>query len=266
MFENLKKNIVRKAMQYTFDNLEKCTTPACFGDPAAMLTQWTPLKSGSANFQTHTLVSIQHHQMKFAPSVKNIFFSSAFFLFGIHIVTHLHTGVHAYKPLTALIGIIFICVGVLLFYFNFIPIVFDKQKGFFWKGWTQPDGIAGCKKIKCCVYLKKVHALQIISKQVKSSSSRGSFRYYFNYELNLVLKNSTRINVVYHGDKGKMLKESAKLAKFLDKPLWDASEKKIIDKYEFDKICTYIERYYYFLNRKEKIIFDRFKKHFNTEI
>ena len=43
------------------------------------------------------------------------------------------------------------------------------------------------------------------------------------YEINLILKDSSRVHVVQHGNKKRIRRDAAVLAEFPDKPLWDAS-------------------------------------------
>jgi len=65
--------------------------------------------------------------------------------------------------------------------------------------------------------LEDIHALQLISEYCGGND--GS---YYSYELNLVLENGKRINVVDHGNKNKLRKEANNLSAFLAKPVWDA--------------------------------------------
>ena len=44
-----------------------------------------------------------------------------------------------------------------------------------------------------------------------------------HYEINLILHDSSRLNVVHHGNKKRIRRDAATLAEFLGKPLWDAS-------------------------------------------
>ncbi len=62
-----------------------------------------------------------------------------------------------------------------------------------------------------------MHALQLISEYVSGKSS------YYSYELNLVLDDGSRINVVDHGNLAAIREDAGKLALFLAKPLWDAT-------------------------------------------
>ncbi|MGD9320846.1 MAG: hypothetical protein PVH99_12810, partial [Desulfobacteraceae bacterium] len=52
--------------------------------------------------------------------------------------------------------------------------------------------------------------------------SIGSKRSYYSYELNLVLRDSKRTNVMDHGDYEKLREDAQTLSQFLEKPVWDA--------------------------------------------
>ncbi len=66
--------------------------------------------------------------------------------------------------------------------------------------------------------LDDVHSVQIISEYCRSDKSS-----YYSYELNLVLNDGGRINVIDHGCIRTMREDFAALAKFLNKPVWDAA-------------------------------------------
>ncbi len=98
------------------------------------------------------------------------------------------------------------------------PIVFDKQSGYFWKGRKNPGEVYRPEAIKCWAELENIHALQLISEHCRSDKSS-----YYSYELNLVMKDSSRINVVDHGKHDKIRADAAALSEFLEKPVWDGS-------------------------------------------
>ena len=69
------------------------------------------------------------------------------------------------------------------------------------------------------VPLAEIYALQILKEYVQSD--KGG---YYSYEMNLVLADASRINVVDHGDVKRIRREAAMLAAVLDMiPVWDAS-------------------------------------------
>ena len=65
--------------------------------------------------------------------------------------------------------------------------------------------------------LDQVHAVQLIDERVRRS--KGG--YFISYELNLVFKNCSRINIVDHGSLGAIRQDSRMLSEFLRVPVWD---------------------------------------------
>jgi len=56
--------------------------PSGLNDPIAMQTQWTPVKSGGANFRTHKLVSIDPNRLEFKSTIGAKMFYLIFMLMG----------------------------------------------------------------------------------------------------------------------------------------------------------------------------------------
>lgn len=105
-----------------------------------------------------------------------------------------------------------------MFYRQMLPIVFDKQDGLFWKG-RKPDSVMLTQEATAkYARLEVVHALQIIAEYLTSKNGG-----YYSYELNLVLKDGNRINVVDHGNRKRLAEDAQVLADFLGVPVWDAT-------------------------------------------
>jgi hypothetical protein len=202
--------------------------PSGLNDPIAMQTEWTPAKGGGASFRTHYLVSVDPNRLEFKASLRSKAFCSVFILMGLMamIVFPLagsSSGSFSFSIemiMPALIGLVFVVVGGFLFYFGISPIVFDKYKASFWKGRKAPDEVSDRKEIKYFTELANIHALQIISEYCSGNKSS-----YYSYELNLVLKNGSRINVVDHGNLEKLREDAQTLSSFLGKPVWDSTIK-----------------------------------------
>lgn len=199
--------------------------PSRFRDPLAMETEWTPAVSGGASFGTHKLVKVGSDRMEFRATGGARLFSFAFILIGAGVmigflVAGMSTGGMAFNPgaiLPAGLGLVFICLGVYLLHQGTIPIVFDRRLGFFWKGREAPNEVVDWKNIKCCAKMDNIHALQLIFEYCRGNKSS-----YYSYELNLVLKDGRRINVVDHGNRNRLKEDAAMLSGFLEKPVWDA--------------------------------------------
>ena len=71
------------------------------------------------------------------------------------------------------------------------------------------------------VHIEQIHALQLLSKQrVKSMQSVGTYQ---SFELNLVLRNGSRVHVIDHGDGPRLRQDAQALSRFLSRPLWDTT-------------------------------------------
>lgn len=197
-----------------------------FGDPLAEATEWTPIEGGGSNFGTHRLRVATFHRCEFRPTAGALAFYLAFALTG------LATFVGGWIALFAggadrllvflfllLFGVAFGGVGGGMLYTGMHPIVFDVQLGYFWKGRRSPPYALGAQP-KEAAALSSLHALQIVSERC-SINTRSRFT---SYELNLVLNDGSRRNVVDHGNLPALRDDACELARFLIVPVWDATE------------------------------------------
>ena len=199
--------------------------PSQLGDPVAELTAWTPAKRGGANFRTRRLVMVTPHRIEFRASIVAKIFFGSLLLGGIGVAVgvsafYFSTGTFSFSTdtlLPLLVGIAFAAVGGCFLYFGTAPVAFDKSRGFFLKGRKARDGTFDSNSSKHFATLEEIHALQLISEYC-----RGSKRSYYSYELNLVLRDGKRINVMDHGDRDKLREDAETLSRFLERPIWDA--------------------------------------------
>ena len=106
-------------------------------------------------------------------------------------------------------GGVFMTVGGAIYKRFNKPIVFDRGEGLFWKG-KKTDSIN----------LENIHAIQLIRECVAGDSESPSF---YSYELNLVLDDGERRNVIDQGGQGRVVKYAEQLGQFLDVRVWDAT-------------------------------------------
>lgn len=187
-------------------------------DPIASKTDWRPLKSGGSKLLTRTLKAAQSHRREFKIGMPLLLFSLAFVLVGIAVALGWNSGessIGESDTESILAGIVFMAIGGLMIYFNSKPIVFDKKTGYFRKGSSRQKQIGSRKKNVCKI--QDIHAIQIIGEYVRASKSS-----YTSYELNLVLKDASRINVVDHSNYYHLLSDARDLSSFLGVPIWDS--------------------------------------------
>lgn len=197
--------------------------PARFGDPIAVRTGWRPVRRGGGNLRTHKLVKVSPYRIEFKTTIGAIIFALIFALPGtallvllIPVVDWSSITLGIIVPL--LLGLVFASMGWSIFYRQMLPIVFDKQAGFFWKG-RQPEAEMLTQEATAkYARLESIYALQIVAEYISSKN-----HHYYSYELNLVLENGDRINLIDHGRRKKLTEDAKVLADFLGVPLWDAT-------------------------------------------
>lgn len=202
---------------------------ARFGDPLAEETEWTPLVAGGRSFRTNHLVVQSPTRFVFRPSFGTLAVATILVLFGLalaaagYFVEDIITEPGEFDPRLAayLLGAMFVLAGAFTWYSLSMPIVFDRGFNAYWRG-RLPSGqsVPDATRVRDFTPLQEIHALQILAEWVPD-------QYYdtYSYELNLVLRDGRRVNVVDHGDLDDLRSDAAELSRLLVLPLWDATAK-----------------------------------------
>jgi hypothetical protein len=209
--------------------------PSQLGDDVAMRTEWGPAAQGGANFRTHRLLHVGPRRAEFHTTIGARVFFGAFTLIGLGVaagfvtaaILSLRSGswlVAIFMSIPISIGGAFAALGTWLWWRHGAPVVFDRQRGEYWKGRASPAEVGNRHALEERVQLDRIHALQLVAEHVKGDDSS-----YHSYELNLVLKDGARMNVVDHGKLESLRKDAEELARFLGKPLWDATATRAAD-------------------------------------
>ena len=189
-------------------------------DPVADQTEWSPLVPGGANFKTRELVQTQPDQLVFKATGSAKLFSALFI--ALSAIVFAAGWIVGSEPMLLIIGVVFLAASILLFRQSTRLVVFDRTLGLHWRGSQQPLDSSESDATR----LHDVHSVQVISERVRSSSSsrsRRRHRSYYSYELNLVLKDGSRVNVIDHGDRRAVRSDAAQVAAFIGVPFWDAT-------------------------------------------
>lgn len=196
-----------------------------FNDDLAMKTEWSPLKGGGSNFRTHKLVQVDYTRVEFKSTLGAKIFSFVFIAFGVGIPVLIgydsvqETGdlFQSEVLFVGLFGLVFFGIGSFMFYWFAKPVIFDRTKGMYWKGWKTPQRYLAQGSIDEGSRIGNIHAIQILPEYVRSDKSS-----YYSFELNLVLKDASRMNVIDHGNAVKIREDAKMLSDFLGVPVWDA--------------------------------------------
>lgn len=197
--------------------------PSQFGDPVAMKADWTPAKAGGVSFRTRRLVEVDPDRLEFRASMEWLLIVLLLLLGGMgmfiaYAAYLLSSGGVSFSTLPQLLmSLLCALPGGVLLYFSSIPIVFDKRNGFYWRGRRAPDEVYDGYALRNAAALREIHALQILSEYIGGETS------YTSYELNLVLRDGERINVIDQAGRDKLRRDAATLADFLGVPVWDAT-------------------------------------------
>lgn len=191
-----------------------------FNDPLADQIEWTPVGGGSSSFQSHKLVEVAPSRLEFQPTMKSKLFAYLFMVLGVGI-----TGFFLFQALAdpiqdellmfiipLLFGVVFAGAGYYILKKMSVPVVFDKVTGRFWRGKEDDTGRSDHPQ------LRNVSAIQLLSEYV-----RGNKNSYYIYEMNFVMADTKRLNLVRHGSKRGIRKDAEMLSKFIGKPVWDAA-------------------------------------------
>lgn len=196
-------------------------------DPLASRIDWDPVKSGGANFRTQKLERDASTGLLIKPTLGAQLFSLVFMLPGLgglligapynfFMVGDMGTGLFFIA-----LGGIFFAAGFVMWHHFSKGHVFDKKSGHYYSGkkFKRSQNYSDAKQGR----LSDIHALQMLTERVTSNSTKGGSSSYNSYEINLVLKNGQRINVMDHGNESDIEKSAMDLARFLDVPIWRAS-------------------------------------------
>ncbi len=174
--------------------------PAKFNDPAALKTEWTPLARGGASFRTHRLVELGSEQLGMKKSLKLYLFGGVFLVIGLTV--SVFAAVSAAWP-ALLVGLPFTAVGA----------------AFVWPRTLAFDGsMRQFTSRKPPVPFSTIQAIQLLKEFVRTKNSS-----YHSYELNLVLTDGTRVNVVDHADLPSIRADAERIRRMIGCKLWDGT-------------------------------------------
>ncbi len=160
------------------------------------------LNTASSTFDTRRMFCVNSHRIEYRMTWFSKAFLSLFVMVGLG-------GLLIHKAF-----VFFIFMGLIGLYWCSFPIVFDKKTNVFLRG-RRSDLFIDYVEIN----LSEIYALQLVGGCI--SGSDGGV--YNNYQINIINKDSRRLNVVYFSNKEKAKKDVIILKYFLGTRLWDVT-------------------------------------------
>lgn len=188
-------------------------------DPLASKVSWEPLVGGGSSFRTHRLQEAPG-RLQVRRTIGGLVFACVFAVPGtIAVLAALPAALLAPEKgwlvggFLLLWGAGFGGAGWFLL-LGSKPLTFDKRAGVYFRGKAYAHGVGRAADQQGS--LGHIHALQLVSEHISGNKGRS----YRSHELNLVLDDGERVNVMDHG--GEIETCAKRLADFLDVPLWKA--------------------------------------------
>ena len=195
--------------------MAKILNPRNFKDPVAQKTEWKPiLKESSGNFRIKRLSQDGETKLGFkAPAGSMAVYRNCALagLAGLALMVFTQTGTLVLRVL----AVIAVLIGLWGIYLQSEPISFDKTAGVFRRGRKQT------------IKLDEIYALQLLSRVVDvkvppKKGQKGQLNRINTYELNVVLNDGSRVNVIAHAGLKEIVEDGNSISNFINKPLWDA--------------------------------------------
>ncbi|MGE5679354.1 MAG: hypothetical protein ACM34K_00600 [Bacillota bacterium] len=180
--------------------------------PSPKEIEWSPLNSVNLSFITRRAILIEKEVLIFVPTKRAI---ASYILFivicgFILITTLLDNSTKA--SVIVLFSILFLA-SIIFLWAGIKPIIFNKKNNLYYSSWTSPKGMKEQNSVKWkYVPLNEIHSIQILSYLIPKSHD--------GYELNIVLKDSSRVYVTGHKNIKQIFRDAAILSEFLDVPIW----------------------------------------------
>lgn len=201
----------------------------------------TSVKQGGSRLKTHYLIGLNKNVLLFVPSFFHYLQGIFWLLWGsvLSIPGFIGLNLLLKEQETAAIFfiLVFFSLGLVTFLYGLLCIyehpiaVFHKRIGLYWKGKEKDVNFDSLGPIQFLRLLKKgrfsIQVKDIIAIQLLKETVKQSKHSFVSYEINLVLKDGKRINVVDHGNKKAALTQAKRVSKFLGVPLYAARGNKV---------------------------------------
>lgn len=176
---------------------------------------WKPLNTSSSNFDPYKLSIPTKRLLTYKTTLGVKAFCGLFMAVGIGCLSYVGPRQHGRwipesfveEGLAQLVSLLFLLAGASLLYFLSSPRLFDGKNNIFRKGRGKRQKI---------ISFSEIYALQLIPHSVSNSDGPD----YTNYQLNIILNNGQRENVVnYHNQKNAQ-SDAKTIAEFIGKKVF----------------------------------------------
>ena len=191
-------------------------SPDVKNDPIARQVEWGPVVEGGNNYRTHTRID-EALKIVYKPTflaLVNIIFITGFLVFFFFDLYN----ESASQPIDPIFKLVTACILAAYFYSLtrlFQPRIFDLDTRVYRYGWRKPEVEIYYLDNKNCINFEHIHAIQLVDEFIEDDDGD-----YTSTELNLVLKDHQRVNVLDHSDKASLFRDAKHLGKVLNKPVW----------------------------------------------
>ena len=194
------------------------------GDSVATKTEWEPASGGGQSFRGHRLVQVDHNRLEFRGTLGGKLFSLVFLVAGVSAsaASIYHNAVAPLQGMRSSVGLFFfglVFAGVGFFTFP-RTIIFDRRRNLFSKGKVPILGWGSGRPRIADVPLERIYAIQVLTELIRGSKG-GS---YHSHELNLVLDDGKRINVIDQAGLEKLREDADTISRFLGRPVWEKQD------------------------------------------
>lgn len=227
LFDSLKtgiENFAANAMKSKEERLNEALKR--IPDPFAKEIPWTPLVRWWSSLRTNILIVMPNWNLEYKLATWIKIFSWIFILVGlVYLVTFPTVTILSGNWENVMIIPFLLFPGIFwgMGYYTYQrynkPITFDNSIGYFYKWKPSFNYWMIDINDKNLVPFNDIYAIQLLTEHVMGNKSS-----YYSYELNLVLKDKTRINVVDFWNIGIIRKDAKTIWDFLWVPVWDLSE------------------------------------------
>lgn len=178
---------------------------------------WEPIAEASASFCTQRLIKDTKEVISVQPTFKQVLFHLRLIFFGLFSVLVALILFVLIEPFISILP--FVLAGI-FFWFGFKGFKPRKKTTFYC---NRAEFVTENEHYSISVTpFEQIYGLQLMQVVNKSTIQNGedASGRYESYELNIILKDTNRINILSHGDKNAIIRDTRALASCLSVPLW----------------------------------------------